>query len=101
MATATKKTASIFTRVTPELKQQAEDVLDQLQIPMSTALSMFLQQVVNQGQIPFEIKLPDKPLDYASLTKDEFNNAIQEGFDNFNKNNSFSAEEIRNELTGE
>ena len=47
--TAEKKTASIFTRVTPQLKEEAEEVLDQLQIPMSTALSMFLQQVVNQS----------------------------------------------------
>ncbi|MDZ5508783.1 type II toxin-antitoxin system RelB/DinJ family antitoxin [Enterococcus cecorum] len=36
---------------------------------MSTALSMFLQQVVNQQRIPFEIKLPQKPVDYDSLTK--------------------------------
>jgi len=42
MPTTSKKTASVYARVTPELKAQAETVLDQLQIPMSTAVNMFL-----------------------------------------------------------
>ena len=66
--TAEKKTASIFTRVTPQLKEEAEEVLDQLQIPMSTALSMFLQQVVNQKRIPFEVTTRRPPLDYSAST---------------------------------
>lgn len=43
---------------------------------MSTALSMFLQQVVNQQRIPFEIKLPQKPVNYDSLTKEAFDREI-------------------------
>lgn len=35
------RTSSIYARVEPELKEQAELVLDQLGIPMSNAVGMF------------------------------------------------------------
>ena len=40
------RTANVFARVEPELKEQAESVLDQLGIPMSNAVGMFLRQIV-------------------------------------------------------
>ena len=95
MSISSKKTASIFTRVTPELKEEAEKVLDQLQIPMSTALSMFLQQVVNQQRIPFEIKLPQKPVDYDSLTKEAFDREIQKGLDDYERGRVLSVAEVK------
>lgn len=95
MSVSSKKTASIFARVTPELKEEAEKVLDQLQIPMSTALSMFLQQVVNQQRIPFEIKLPQKPVDYDSLTKEAFDREIQKGLDDYEKGRVLTVAEVK------
>ncbi|MDK2843817.1 MAG: DNA protein [Enterococcus sp.] len=95
MSVSSKKTASIFTRVTPELKEEAEKVLDQLQIPMSTALSMFLQQVVNQQRIPFEIKLPQKPVNYDTLTKEAFDREIQKGLDDYEKGRVLTVAEVK------
>lgn len=46
------RTASVFARVEPEVKEQAELVLDQLGIPMSNAVGMFLRQIVLQTWIP-------------------------------------------------
>ena len=67
------RTANVFARVEPELKEQAESVLDQLGIPMSNAVGMFLRQIVLQKGIPFEMKLPrTAPLTYGSLTKEQF-----------------------------
>ena len=56
----------------PEVKEQAEQVLDQLGIPMSNAVGMFLRQIVLQRGIPFEVKLPayEEPVAYGSLTKE-------------------------------
>ena len=48
------RTATVFARVEPEIKEQAEQVLDRLGIPMSNAVGMFPQQVVLQKGIPFE-----------------------------------------------
>lgn len=52
------RTSNIFARVEPEIKQQAESVSEQLGIPMSNAISIFLRRAAMQKGIPFEIKLP-------------------------------------------
>ena len=63
------RTTNIYIRVEPEVKAQAEAVLDQLGIPMSSAVTMFLRQVIMQRGIPFEMKLPaDKPLVMQEMT---------------------------------
>lgn len=61
------RTANVFARVEPELKEQAEDILQQLGIPMSNAVGMFLKQIVLQKGIPFEMKLPRTELYNTSL----------------------------------
>lgn len=64
------RTSNVFARVKPEIKEQAEQVLDRLGIPMSNAVGMFLRQVVLQRGIPFELKLPQEmPLAYGTLSK--------------------------------
>ena len=68
------KTANVFTRVDPELKEQAEAILNRLGISMSTAMGVFLQQIVLQKGLPFDVKLPqEKPIAYSSLSDEEFN----------------------------
>ena len=68
------RTANVFARVEPEVKEQAEQVLDRLGIPMSNAVGMFLRQIVLQRGIPFEMKLPayEEPVAYGSLKKKQF-----------------------------
>lgn len=48
------RTANVFARVEPELKEQAEDILQQLGIPMSNAVGMFLKQIVLQRVFPLK-----------------------------------------------
>lgn len=67
------KQASIFTRVDPRVKEQAEMVLDRLGISMATAMEVYLRQIAVQRKIPFELALPnDKPIAYGALTDSEF-----------------------------
>ncbi len=74
------RTSNIFARVEPEVKEQAEIVLNQLGIPMSNAIGLFLRQVILQRGIPFDMKLPQsKPLSLGSLTDEEFNAEIEKG----------------------
>ena len=48
-----EKTMTLNLRVNPTVKQQAEDVLKQLGIPMATAIDMYLRQITLTGGIPF------------------------------------------------
>jgi len=75
------KTASIYTRVEPELKENVEKVLSSLGIPVANAINMFLHQVVLHKGIPFEVKQPAHPLDVSLMSKEEFNAKIEKGID--------------------
>ena len=93
------KTASVFTRVDPQIKEQAENILDQLGIPMSNAVGMFLRQIVLQNGIPFEMKLPaPKPLSYHQLSAVEFDAALQEGYDDIMNGRVASSQEVKDEM---
>ncbi len=50
---------SINFRVDAELKSNAETVLSEIGLNMSSALTMFLQQIVNKRAIPFKLEAKD------------------------------------------
>ena len=54
------KTATIQTRVDPEIKRNAQKILSTLNISMSEAISLYLTQITLNKGIPFEIKIPNK-----------------------------------------
>lgn len=88
------RTSNVFARVEPEVKEEAERVLDQLGIPMSNAVGMFLRQVVLQNGIPFDVKLPKKaPLAYGSLLKEEFDAEMEKGMADLKAGRVLSADE--------
>lgn len=96
------RTSNIFAHVEPEIKEQAEQVLDQLGIPMSSAVSMFLRQVVLQQGIPFEMKLQAKtPFAYGSLTKEQFDVEIEKGIEDIREGRIYSADAVEEEMRRE
>ena len=54
------KTANLYARIEPDLKQQAEDILTSLGITASNAITLFYKQIILQKGLPFEIKLPQE-----------------------------------------
>ncbi len=48
-------TVNMSIRMDKDLKKQAEAMLSDMGLNMTTAMNMFLRQVVRQGRIPFEI----------------------------------------------
>lgn len=93
------RTSNVFARVEPEIKEQAERVLERLGIPMSSAVGMFLRQVVLQHGIPFEVKLPEElPLVYAALPKDRFDAEIERGISDVKEGRVYSADDVETEM---
>lgn len=78
-----EKTATLNLRITPTVKQQAEDVLTRLGIPMSTAITIYLNQISLTGGIPFAVTLPKAPstLNADLMTAEEIHTKLQEGYD--------------------
>lgn len=52
------KSSSMTIRINPELKSEADAVLNYLGLTTSEAVAIFLRQVVINKGIPFEIKAP-------------------------------------------
>ncbi len=53
------KTSTITTRIEPELKRNAETVLQRLGVNTTDAITMFLSQVVLHRGLPFDVRLPN------------------------------------------
>lgn len=99
MARTASRTANIYTRVDPETKEQAETILNQLGIPMSNAIGMFLKQVVLQHGIPFDMKLPAaKPVAIGGMTKKQIDLELQKGMDDIAAGRVVSADEVEDEM---
>lgn len=93
------RTANVFARIEPEIKEQAEEVLNQLGIPMSNAVGMFLRQVVIQRGIPFEMKLPAKrSLIMEELTREQFDAELMKGMEEIEKGQVYSADSVEAEM---
>jgi addiction module RelB/DinJ family antitoxin len=72
----------VFARVEPEIKEQAEQVLGQLGIPMSNAIGLFLRQIIMQRGIPFDMKLTPvrKPIAIGAMSATELNTELEKGY---------------------
>ncbi|HEL0567501.1 TPA: type II toxin-antitoxin system RelB/DinJ family antitoxin [Streptococcus equi subsp. zooepidemicus] len=93
------RTSNIYVRVEPNIKEQAELVLERLGIPMSNAVSIFLRQVVMQNGLPFDVKIPNKkPLVLSDLTSEEFNMEMLKAHNDFENGEVYSIEEVENDL---
>ena len=90
-----EKTATLNLRVNPTLKRDAESVLGRLGIPMSTAVDMFLNQIVLVGGIPFAVTLPNAPecIDMAKMSEDQIHAKIKRGYESYKTGRTQNAAE--------
>ena len=54
------KTANVTARIQPNIKEQAEAILDRLGIPVSVFIDMTYRQVIMRDGVPFSLDIPDK-----------------------------------------
>lgn len=74
------KSANLYARIEPEVKEQAETILSALGIPASNAINMFYKQIILHKGLPFEVKLPDHPLDVSHMTEKQLNTELEKGY---------------------
>ncbi len=95
------KTTGMYVRLDPALKEQAESVLSQLGLPMSNAIDLFLKQVVLQQGLPFQVRLPYKPLCWEAMTVEERNAALEEGYQQAIRGEGIPADQAFDEIERE
>ena len=70
------KTANVTARIQPNIKEQAEAILDRLGIPVSVFIDMTYRQVIMRDGVPFSLDIPDKLVTRDSITQAEFDTMI-------------------------
>lgn len=74
------KSANLYARIEPDVKEQAEEILNALGIPASNAITMFYKQIILKKGIPFDVRLPEHPLDISLMTKEQFHAELEKGY---------------------
>ena len=73
------KTANVTARIQPNIKEQAEAILDRLGIPVSVFIDMTYRQVIMRDGVPFSLDIPDKLVTRDSITQAEVDTMMQTG----------------------
>ena len=92
------KTANVTARIQPNIKEQAEAILERLGIPVSVFIDMTYRQVSMRDGVPFSLDIPDKLATRDSITQAEFNTMMQTGLAQAKRNDSLSVDEAFNQL---
>ena len=50
------KTSNLYVRIEPDVKEQAEQILDALGVAPSSAVNMFYKQIILHRGLPFEVR---------------------------------------------
>lgn len=91
----TKKTANIYARIEPDVKDQAESILSTLGIPVSSAINMFYKQIILQHGIPFDLKVPvPSVVDVSKLSEKQINEELEKGYTDMLEGRTKPAEQV-------
>ena len=74
------KTANVTARVQPEIKRQAEAVLEKIGIPVSVLIDTLYRQIIMTGSVPYSLSVPKIPM-LDSMSEDQFDAMMQKGYD--------------------
>jgi addiction module RelB/DinJ family antitoxin len=75
------KSANLYARIEPDVKEQAESILSALGISASSAINMFYKQIILNRGLPFEVKIPAARLvNVAELSEAELNAELEKGY---------------------
>ena len=82
---ATNKTASARALIDPEIKKEAEKILQDLGLSVSKSFELFYRQVIAHHGLPFELRVPKektmKAIENSRQGKGEVFYSSQELFD--------------------
>ena len=86
------KSANLYARIEPDVKEQAESILSALGIPASNAINMFYKQIILNRGLPFEVKIPETgPANVSKLSEAELNVELERGYEKMKAGRTKSA----------
>jgi len=95
------KTANVTARIEPDIKENAEAILNKLGIPVSVFIDMTYRQVIMHDGVPFSLDIPQKIAVRDELTEAEFDSMMQKGLDQARQDVSLPLSEVFKNLKSE
>ena len=96
------KTANLYARIEPDVKEQAEKILNTLGVPVSNAINMFYKQIILQRGLPFDVKIPqNRPVSIGTLTEEQLNAELEKGYADMLEERVQSADMVFAEISKE
>lgn len=89
------KSANLYARIEPEVKEEAESILSALGIPASNAINMFYKQIILQRGLPFDVKIPfSRPVHMSAISEEQLNNELVKGYADMKAGRTKSASRV-------
>ena len=96
------KTANLYARIEPNLKNEAETILGGLGIPVSNAINIFYRQIVIHRGLPFQVRLAPHPfVNAATMPESDLDAEIQRGLDDLASGRTRPFRDVAEELKAE
>ena len=86
------KSANVTARVQPEIKRQAEAILDRIGLPVSVLIDTLYRQIIMTGGIPYPLIVPKLPT-RDSLPDEQFNTMMEKGYHQAKSGEGLSVDE--------
>ena len=92
------KDSTLSLRIDSELKNEVETILKQLGIPMTTAITMYSNQIKMNNGLPFTPKIINKPRSIYDYTNEELVNEFEKSIDEFKDGKAYTIEQVEEEF---
>ena len=92
------KNATVSARVEFDVKNEAEEILEQLGIPVSVVINSLYRQIIFKHGIPFSLTVPQQPKTLDMMSDEELNEKLEHSYQQSLRGEGRSLDEIFDEL---
>ena len=95
------KTANVMARVEPGVKEQAEEIMEMLGIPVSVVINTLYKQIIMTRSIPFSLSVPPVPVARDEMDEAAFHAMMERGLSEAKADKSRAASDVFADLKRE
>ena len=92
------KNSTVSARIDENVKTRAENILNQLGIPVSVVINTLYHQIILQNGVPFSLTIPNRPKTLDEMSKAELDAKLQHSYDQAISGQGRPAMEVFDEL---
>ncbi len=90
-----QKSANLYARIEPDVKERAEKILSALGVPASNAINMFYKQIILHRGLPLDVALPTQsPIDLTEMSSAELSEELEKGYADMAEGRTRPAKEV-------